>query len=85
MNDNVNHPKHYISSNGLEAIDVIDAFTQDLDGLEAVYTAQVIKYILRWRHKNGVEDLKKATWYLNRLVLSLENHKEKEPQNKSNR
>lgn len=66
--DNVNHPGHYISETGLETIDVIEAFTFDLKGLEAVCTANVIKYICRWKHKNGVEDLKKAQWYLNKLI-----------------
>lgn len=70
--DNVNHPAHYKSASGLEAIDVIDAFTEDLVGAEAVCTSQVLKYTLRWKHKNGLEDLKKAEWYLNRLIKKLE-------------
>ena len=32
----------------------------------------IIKYMLRYEHKNGVEDLKKARWYLDRLVETLE-------------
>ena len=67
-NDNVNHPEHYMSYTGLETIDVIEAFTSDLTGMDAVCTANVIKYICRWKHKNGLEDLKKAQWYLNRLI-----------------
>ena len=66
--DNVNHPAHYMSYTGLETIDVIEAFTSDLTGMDAVCTANVIKYICRWKHKNGLEDLKKAQWYLNRLI-----------------
>ena len=66
--DNVNHPAHYMSYTGLETIDVIEAFTADLQGIEAVCTANVIKYICRWYHKNGIEDLKKAQWYLNKLI-----------------
>lgn len=69
--DNVNHPAHYKTSSGLEAIDVIDAFTEDLKGYESVYTSQVLKYTLRWKHKNGVEDLEKANWYLTRLINKL--------------
>lgn len=76
MVDNVNHPKHYQSKNGLEVIDVIDAFTEDLSGKEAWHTGNVIKYICRWKSKNGLEDLKKAQWYLNRLIEKLENKKE---------
>lgn len=72
MKDNVNHPDHYKSSSGLEAIDVIEAFTAELSGLEAVCTGNALKYLLRWKKKNGVEDLKKARWYLNRMINSLE-------------
>lgn len=74
MEDNVNHPKHYKSKSGLEAIDVIRAFTEDLSGMEAVDTANAIKYVLRWKHKNGVEDIKKAIWYLNDLLNVLEGY-----------
>lgn len=77
-NDPVNHPNHYKTSSGLEAIDVIDAFTEDLKGYESVYTSQVLKYTLRWKHKNGLEDLKKAEWYLNRLIKKLERRNDNE-------
>lgn len=66
--DNVNHPAHYQSKSGLETIDVIEAFTEDLNGIEAVCTGNALKYLCRWKHKNGVEDLKKATWYIRRLI-----------------
>lgn len=68
----VNHPPHYISETGIETIDVIDAFTFDLKGYEAVYTANVLKYICRWKKKNGLQDLKKAMWYLQRLINHIE-------------
>ena len=71
--DMVNHPNHYMSETGLETIDVIEAFTFDLKGIEAVDTANVIKYICRWKKKNGLEDLKKAQWYLNNLIKHVEN------------
>lgn len=66
--DLVNHPAHYKSKAGLETINVIDAFTADLMGPEAVCTANVIKYICRWKHKNGLQDLEKAKWYLEHLI-----------------
>lgn len=66
--DPVNHPQHYISETGLETIDVIEAFTFDLQGIEAVCTGNILKYICRWKHKNGVQDLEKAQWYLERLI-----------------
>ena len=65
---NVSHPSHYMSANGIECIDAIDAATEDLDGMEAVCTAQVLKYIWRWKKKNGVQDLEKAKWYLTYLI-----------------
>ena len=52
----------------METIDVIEAFTFDLKGIEAVCTGNVLKYICRWKNKNGLEDLEKARWYLNRLI-----------------
>ena len=66
--DMVNHPKHYISETGLETIDVIEAFTFDLKGIEATDTGNIIKYISRWKKKNGLQDLEKAQWYLNHLI-----------------
>ena len=77
--DNVNHPKHYKSETGLEAIDVIEAFTFDLKGIEAVDTGNVLKYMCRWNNKNGLEDLKKARWYLNHLIDHIENIQKENP------
>lgn len=65
MTDLVNHPPHY-KSGGLEAYDVLKAFFPD-DPLGW----QVGKYILRYKKKNGVEDLRKARWYLDKLINEL--------------
>ena len=73
--DMVNHPSHYKAKNGMEVIDVIEAFTANLKGYEATHTGNVIKYICRWKEKNGLEDLKKAQWYLNRLIKNIEENK----------
>ncbi len=70
--DMVSHPTHYMSENGIETIDVIEAFTSDLTGMEAVDTGNIIKYICRWKRKNGLEDLKKAAWYLQHLINHIE-------------
>ena len=67
----VSHPGHYQSRSGLEVIDVIEAFTDGLEGIEAVDTGNAIKYICRWKKKNGVQDLEKAIWYLQHLVDHL--------------
>lgn len=65
--DLVNHPPHY-TAGGIECIDALAAATKGLEGLEAVCTANAIKYLWRWKLKNGVEDLRKAVWYINRLI-----------------
>lgn len=70
--DMVNHPPHYKSKSGLEAIDAIKAFTEDLTGVEAYDTGNILKYICRWKKKNGLQDLKKAKWYLEDLINYLE-------------
>lgn len=59
--DPVNHPSHYLAG-GLEVMDIIDAY--NLGFCEG----NVLKYILRWRKKDGLQDLNKAAWYLNRLI-----------------
>ena len=71
----VEHPNHYQSEKGIEAIDVMEAFTSELQGIEAVDTAQVLKYICRWKKKNGVQDLNKAQWYLTHLINHIEKTK----------
>ena len=72
MGDMVNHPDHYKSETGLEVIDVIEAFTFDLKGIEATDTGNILKYVCRWRKKNGLQDLKKARWYIDHLINHVE-------------
>lgn len=71
ITDNINHPKHY-TQGGVECIDALAAATINLKGLDAVCTANAIKYLWRWKGKNGVEDLKKARWYIDRLIKHYE-------------
>lgn len=63
----VHHPNHY-NQNGMEVWDVIKAFTSNLSGAEAFYAGNVIKYILRWDKKNGIEDLEKAKVYIDKII-----------------
>lgn len=77
VNNPVSHPAHYQTKSGLETIDVIEAFTEDLTGIEAVCTANIIKYACRWKKKNGVQDLEKAIWYANHLVNHLKDKENK--------
>jgi hypothetical protein len=71
MSDNVNHPSHY-TQGGIECIEAIKAATVNLTGIEAVCTANAIKYLWRWKEKNGKEDLKKAIWYIKKLIEEQE-------------
>ncbi|CAM4099198.1 DUF3310 domain-containing protein [Paenibacillus alkaliterrae] len=71
MNDMVNSPSHYTAGK-VECIDALEAATCELTGIEAVCTANAIKYLWRWKQKNGIEDLKKAQWYINRLIEKVE-------------
>ena len=68
----VSHPQHYQSKSGLEVIDVIEAFTDGLNGIEATDTGNIIKYACRWKQKNGVQDIKKIIWYATHLLKYLE-------------
>ena len=70
LTDKVNHPTHYTGGK-IECIDAIESATVNLTGIEAVCTGNAIKYLWRWKHKNGAEDLHKAKWYINRLIESL--------------
>ena len=63
--DVVNKPPHYYQA-GVECIDAIQAATDD--GFEYYLQGNIIKYLWRYRYKNGVEDLKKAQWYLTKLI-----------------
>lgn len=63
--DIVNKPPHY-NQTGVECIDAIQAATGD--GFEYYLQGNIIKYLWRYRYKNGVEDLKKAQWYQTKLI-----------------
>lgn len=65
--DNVNSPVHY-ASDKIEVIDFLDQVAKKYKSSQAFYVANIIKYVARAPMKNGLEDLKKAQWYLNRLV-----------------
>lgn len=58
MKEKVNHPEHYNSHpSGVEAIDIVQYMSFCL--------GNAFKYVYRYQHKNGIEDIKKAIWYLN--------------------
>ena len=67
MSESVNHPPHYNAS-GMECIEAIEGLGFGRDFCRG----NVIKYVVRFEHKNGVEDLKKARRYLDRLIRQEE-------------
>ena len=69
--DLVNHPDHYLSGK-LECIDAIEAALSP-EEYRGSLKANVLKYVWRETHKGGIESLKKAQWYLTRLIKFDEN------------
>ena len=69
IQDMVNSPPHYNKS-GIECIEAIKAMTGD--GFQFYLQGNIMKYLWRYRYKNGVEDLKKAKWYLSELIDNVE-------------
>lgn len=64
--DLVNHPSHY-TDGGIECIEAIEA-QQTLEEFRGYLKGNIAKYLWRERHKGGTESLKKARWYLDRLI-----------------
>ena len=62
MKDTIN-PDNY-QRDGMECIDAIAAAVQNLSGIDAYCTGSAIKYLWRWKEKNGAEDLRKAIWFI---------------------
>lgn len=68
--DNVNHPEHY-NAGSVECIDAIEA-SMDADAFMGFLKGNVIKYLWRYEHKGGLEDLRKAEFYLKRHIQTAE-------------
>ena len=64
--EKVKHPLHY--NQGIEMWDY--AYSHDLDFFEG----NIVKYVTRWKHKSGIEDLYKAKQYLDKLIELNENN-----------
>ena len=80
LKDNpVNHPYHYTHGGGIECIDAIQSATCGItDGFAAMCTGVAIKYMWRWWWKGKpVEDLRKAKWYIERLITYMEKRYDK--------
>jgi len=65
--DVVNKPIHY-NQNTLECIEAIEALISTIDKRYAYHAGTVLKYLWRFEYKNGLEDLHKCEWYLERLI-----------------
>jgi hypothetical protein len=65
----VNHPDYYQGNGSMEVIDIIENY--DLGFIEG----NILKYLLRYKNKNGLVDLKKCKWYLDKLINNLEKDK----------
>jgi len=74
MHDPVNNPRHYAKNGGIECIEAIEA-SMDKDDFRGFLKGNIIKYVWRWKFKNGVEDLRKADWYLQRLIKEATSNK----------
>ena len=74
--DSVNRPVHY-ASGGIEAIEALES-SMSPEAFRGFLKGNVIKYVWRYEQKNGLEDLKKAKWYLKALIFALENEEESE-------
>ena len=72
--DMVNSPPHY-NKYGVECIEAIQSATGE--GYEYYLQGNIMKYLWRYRYKNGVQDLEKAQWYLSRLI-EIKNQQEKD-------
>jgi hypothetical protein len=70
MNDSVNHPSHY-TQGSVETIDYMESCLTPEEFCGGC-KMNVLKYVSREKFKNGTEDLKKARWYLDRLISYLE-------------
>ena len=72
MNDAVNSPAHY-TQGGIECIDALEA-SLGSEGFQGYLRGNILKYLWRCEHKSVMlQDLKKAQWYLNRLIQTIEN------------
>lgn len=70
--DPIKSPAHYTGGK-IECIEAISEATKGLEGSEAYNTGAAMKYLWRWKRKNGMEDLKKARWHIEKLINDLEN------------
>lgn len=78
VSNSVIHPSHY-ALNGMEPYEAVDLIKSSVgDGFEGYCHGNILKYVIRYKRKNGIEDLKKARVHLNWLIDYLENADDQE-------
>lgn len=70
MSDTINHPAHYETA-GVECIDAME-IAQGREAVKSFCLCNAYKYLWRHKNKNGLEDLKKARWYMDRYITMQE-------------
>ena len=69
LEDMVNHPPHY-NQHGIECLDAIRAATGE--GYQYYLQGNILKYLWRYKYKNGKEDLQKAVFYLQKMIEEVD-------------
>lgn len=80
MKDFVYHPVHrpiHYASGGIECIEAMEA-SMSPEAFRGFLKGNILKYVWRYEQKNGLEDLRKAKWYLKQLISALEMEEERE-------
>lgn len=70
------HPKHYMSDGGVECFDIL-VDTLGKDGFEAFCVGNMIKYLVRYKRKGGVQDVKKVEMYAHTMIQEMEKNAKK--------
>lgn len=71
LNMDAINPQHYRNGE-VECIDAIKSATVHKTGIQAYCVGNIIKYLWRYESKNRLEDVKKAQWYLDKLIKEME-------------
>lgn len=66
-------PSYYNKEGHLSCYEIQDTLVSDLEGIESYYMGNVVKYLYRYKNKNGVEDLRKALTYVQFLISHNDN------------
>ena len=68
MTEELQNTKRYQTSSGKQLFDVLEDDLLTYDELSGFYKANIYKYTHRYKHKGGIEDLKKVKVYVDQLI-----------------